>query len=534
MRVVVDCGLARVPRFEAESGVTRLDTIRVSRAAADQRRGRAGRTQAGICYRLWDEPETISLPAYAEPEMRQADLTGLLLDCAAWGVADPAKLAWLDPPAATATRAARETLLGLDAIDGDGRITPLGKRMRALPLPAPLARMVLSAAELGEARAAAEIAAVIVERGLGGSDSDLDHRLANFRRDRGERSLQMRRMAERWAEAAAPNARTRADRASTAALLALAYPDRIAKARGAAGQYLLANGRGANVDATDPLARQPFLVVADLAGSAAATRILLAAPLDEADLSAIAGNRLTTSDEITFAPAEARLKARRVKRIGAIILESSPLAKPSGTEAAEALARGIAGMGIARLPWSKSQNQLRDRIAFLRATAPDQWPDLSDAALAKTATDWLAAFLAGKTALADIGADDLGAALDTLLPWDKKRRLDDDAPTHFEAPTGNRFAIRYDGPGAPALSIRVQELFGLKIHPSVAGGRLPLTLELLSPAQRPIQITRDLPGFWAGSWRDVKSEMRGRYPKHVWPDDPANAMPTARAKPRGT
>ncbi len=533
VRVVIDCGQARVPRYEPEAGVTRLDTVRVSRAAADQRRGRAGRTQPGICYRLWDEPETISLPPYAEPEIRQADLSGLLLDCAAWGVSDPTTLNWLDPPAPAALRAARERLTGLGAVDATGRITDVGKRIRALPLPAPLARMVLAATDLGQARAAADVAAVIVERGLGGSDTDLDLRVVQFRRDRSERAQHMRRLAERWAEEAGGSTSVSAP-ISTAALLAFAFPDRIAKARGGSGQFLMANGRGANLDAADPLARATYLVAADLAGTAAATRILLAASMDEAEFLSVAGDRLTTADEITFAPAEGRLKARRVKRVGAIVLDSSPQAAPAGPETAEALARGIASIGVARLAWSKAQAQLRDRIAFLRATAPEQWPDLSDAALAASVTDWLAPFLEGKTSLSDIGADDLGAALDLLVPWEMKRRLETDAPTHFEAPTGNRFAIRYDGPGAPALAIRVQELFGLKQHPSVAGGRLPLTLELLSPAQRPIQITRDLVGFWAGSWRDVKSDMRGRYPKHVWPDDPANALPTARAKPRGT
>ncbi len=534
VRVVIDCGQARVPRYEPEAGVTRLDTVRVSRAAADQRRGRAGRTQPGVCYRLWDEQETISLPPYAEPEIRQADLSGLLLDCAAWGVPDPTTLNWLDAPAPAALRAARELLTGLGAIDTTGRITETGKRIRALPLPAPLARMLLAAADLGQAHAAAEIAAVIVERGLGGSDTDLDQRLTQFRRDRGERAQHMRRLAERWALDAGGGRTMSHPPLSTAALLALAFPGRIAKARGGTGQFLMANGRGANLDASDPLARAAYLVAADLAGTAAATRILLAAGMDEAAFLDVAGERLATTVEMTFAPAEGRLKARRVKRIGAIVLDSMPLSAPAGPETAEALARGIASIGISRLPWSKAQAQLRDRIAFLRTAAPDLWPDLSDATLAATATDWLAPFLDGKTALSDIGADDLGAALDLLVPWDLKRRLETDAPTHFEAPTGNRFAIRYDGPGAPAMAIRVQELFGLKMHPSVAGGRLPLTLELLSPAQRPIQITRDLVGFWSGSWRDVKSDMRGRYPKHVWPDDPANATPTARAKPRGT
>ncbi|MEW5961957.1 MAG: ATP-dependent helicase C-terminal domain-containing protein, partial [Pseudomonadota bacterium] len=320
---------------------------------------------------------------------------------------------------------------------------------------------------------------------------------------------------------------------SPAALLALAYPERIAKARGAPGQFLLANGRGASLDSTDPLARAPFLVIAELQGAAASSRILLAASLDEAELSRIAGNRIASRVELSFDAAAAALRARRVRRLEAIELAADPLAVPADEAAAQALADGIAALGIHRLPWSRAQAQLRDRVAFLRRAAGEPWPDLSDEALAGSVRDWLALFLTGKSRLADVTADDLAAALDTLLPWELRRRLDTEAPTHFEAPTGNRFAVDYEGAGAPAVHIRVQELFGLKTHPAIAGGRLPLTLHLLSPAQRPIQITRDLPGFWAGSWSAVKAEMRGRYPKHPWPDDPANAVPTARAKPRG-
>ncbi len=534
VRVVVDCGLARVPRYEPDVGVTRLDTVRVSRAAADQRRGRAGRTQPGICYRLWDEPETQSLPAFADPEIRNADLTGLVLDCAAWGVTDLSALSWLDPPQPAAVDAAKATLRTLDAIDPAGAITPLGRRLRAMPLPAHLARMIVAAAEHGDAHAASEIAAVLVERGIGGNDTDLDHRLAQFRRDRSARATDMRRLAANWAAEADAKSTGNSGQLSTAALLALAYPDRIAKARGADGQFLLANGRGAKLDPTDSMARAPFLVVAEMSGTAAATRILLAARLSESELDELAGNRITEIDEITFDPSSGSLRGRRAKRLGAITLASAPLAVKPNDQTAEELARGIARTGIGNLAWSKSQQQLRDRVSFLRAAEGEEWPDLSDAALAETVTEWLAPFLTSKTRRADIGADDLGNALDTLLPWNLKRRLEDEAPTHFEAPTGNRHPIQYEGPGAPILSIRVQELFGLKQHPAIANGKLPLTLELLSPAHRPIQVTRDLPNFWKGSWADVRSDMRGRYPKHVWPDDPANALPTARAKPRGT
>ena len=536
VRVVIDSGLARVPRFEPDVGVTRLETVRVSRAAADQRRGRAGRTEPGVCYRLWDEPQTQSLPAFADPEIRSADLAGLLLDCAEWGTADPRSLSWIDPPSAAAIEAAREELTELEALDAEGRITAVGKRLRSLPLPPRLARMVVCAAEFGRAQEAAEIAAVIVERGLGGNDADLAHRLDGFSHDRSRRAGDMRKLAAAWARVASAGRSVQAPRKSMsiAQLLALAFPERIGKARGAAGQFLLANGRGANIDATHPLARSPFLVAAELSGSAATTRILLAAAADEADILAAAGSRIRENDEIEFDQDSCSLRSRRVRRLDAILLASEPRAVVPSEQTARLLADGIAKLGAGRLPWSKAQIQLRDRVGFLRATGEAAWPDLTDAALANTAPEWLAPFLAGKTRLSDIGADDLGAVLDALLPWQLKRRLDEEAPTHFEAPTGNRHPIDYETTGAPALHIRVQELFGLTQHPSIALGRLPLTLHLLSPAHRPMQITRDLPGFWKGSWAAVKSEMKGRYPRHSWPDDPASAAPTAHAKPRGT
>jgi ATP-dependent helicase HrpB len=544
VRVVVDSGLARVPRYEPDVGVTRLETMRVSRAAADQRRGRAGRTEPGVCFRLWDEPETQALPAFAEPEIRSADLTGLLLDCATWGVTDPASLTWLDPPPTAALAAARDELATLGALDADGRITDLGRRLGALPLPARLAAMVERAAGLGAAPEAAEIAAVLVERGLGGSDTDLDQRLANFRRERGGRAGEMRRLAEGWARTAdrgaapnpakglrpleTPNVR------SAASVLALAYPDRIAKARGAAGQYLLANGRAAVLDPTDALAKSDMLVVAELSGRAAATRILLAARLDAAELAEIAGEGITTTDDVTFDSAAGALRCRRVSRLGAITLTSETKAVPADEASARLLAEAASRHGLDRLGWSKPQRQLRDRAAFLRAAGLSDVPDLSGAALGSMVHDWLAPYLTGVTSLGAIDAELLGQALDALVPWAVRQRLDADAPTHFTAPTGMSHAIDYDGENAPALHIRVQELFGLSTHPSVAGGRLPLTLYLLSPAHRPIQITKDLPGFWAGSWKAVKAEMKGRYPRHPWPDDPTAATPTTRAKPRGT
>lgn len=534
VRVVIDSGLARVPRFEPDVGVTRLETVRVSRAGADQRRGRAGRTEPGVCYRLWDEPQTQSLPAYAEAEIRSADLSALLLDCAEWGASDPRSLRWLDPLPIAAIDAAREELMELAALDAEGRITAMGQRLRSLPLPPRLARMVISAAERGHAEEAADIAAVIVERGLGGNDVDLVHRLEGFRRDRSRRANDMRKLAANWARIAAKSAGSRqaGEDLSVAQLLALAFPERIGKSRGGSGQFLLANGRGANVEPTHPLARAQFIIAAELSGKAASTRILLAAAADEAEVMAAAGDRIRESDEIEFDAQAAALRSRRVRRLDAIVLANETRALAANDETARLLAEGIARLGIDRLPWSKTQLQLRDRVGFLRAAGEDAWPDLTDAGLSVAVTDWLAPFLTGKTKLAEIGADDLGAALDTLLPWHLKQRLEAEAPTHFEVPTGNRHAIDYESAGAPALHVRVQELFGLTQHPSIADGKLPLTLHLLSPAHRPIQITRDLPGFWKGSWAAVQAEMKGRYPRHPWPDDPASAPATARAKPR--
>ncbi len=320
---------------------------------------------------------------------------------------------------------------------------------------------------------------------------------------------------------------------SDAAILALAYPERIAKARGAPGQFLLANGRAAQIDVTHHLARAPYLVVAELQGRAAATRILLAAAAEEADVTAFAGARITNVDEVMFDPSARAVRARRVRRLGAITLSAEQLAVPRSDAATEALVQGIATLGAAALPWSKAQLQLRQRLAFLRAAGGD-WPDLSDDALSATLSTWLLPYLSGKSRLTDVDADVLGQALDGLLPWAMRDRLDKEAPTHFEAPTGNRHALDYEGAGAPALHIRVQELYSLKAHPAIANGKLPLTLYLLSPAHRPIQITRDLPGFWAGSWAAVRADMRGQYPKHVWPEKPEDAVPTTRAKPRGT
>jgi ATP-dependent helicase HrpB len=539
VRVVVDSGLARVPRYEPDVGLTRLETVRVSRASADQRRGRAGRTEAGVCYRLWDEPQTASLEAANKPEILAADLSGLLLDLAHWGVRDPAALDFLDPPPAPALAEAKALLSELDAIDGEGRITQAGQSLRQLPLPPRLARMVMAAGAAGEAALAADIAVLLTERGLGGNDVDLAQRLDAFARERAPRAREAHAMATRWAALAraAPEPRTRAGEGaalSPGAILALAYPDRIARSRGADGNFLLANGRGARIDAASALAREPFLAVAEVSGSAAAGRIVLAAALSLSEIEAQFAPHIESREEIVFDPARASLRARRLRRLGALTLAEQPMTIAPNDETARLLAQGILRGGIDRLPWTKALRQWRDRVMFLRAADPGAgWPDLSDAALTQ-AGDWLASATAGKIALADISADDLAQALAALLPWNLRRALEAEAPTHFTAPTGSSVAIDYEAEGGPKIAIRVQELFGLDRHPTIAGGKVALVIELLSPAHRPVQLTRDLPGFWRGSYAAVKAEMKGRYPRHPWPDDPLAAPPTRRAKPRGT
>jgi len=533
VRIVIDSGLARVPRYEPDVGMTRLETVRVSRAAADQRRGRAGRTEPGVCYRLWDEPQTASLEPFTQPEVLAADLSPLLLDLAQWGVSDPATLAFLDPPPAAALNEARALLQTLGALDAQGRITEEGRRLRRLPLPPRLARMVIDAAAMGQGRDAADIAAIVTERGLGGDDVDLAHRLDQFRRDKSSRARDARAMAARWAEVAGRGGAPAAE-LSPGALLALAYPDRVAKNRGSGtGAFLLANGRGGSIDPGSPLARAPFVVVADLTGAAAQGRILLAAAITAEEIERLFADRIDAREEVFFEPAAGALRGRARRRLGALVLADRQVPVAPGADSARILAQGVLARGLDRLPWSKALAQFRNRVMFLRRHEGDEWPDLSEAGLAARAADWLEPLLADKTALSQLGADDLSAAVMNLLPWALRRRLDAEAPTHFTAPSGSQVPIDYEAAEGPKLSIRVQELFGLAVHPAIAQGRVPLVIELLSPAHRPVQVTRDLPGFWRGSYADVKAQMKGRYPRHPWPDDPLAAPATRRAKPRG-
>jgi ATP-dependent helicase HrpB len=532
VRVVIDSGLARVPRYEPASGLTRLETVRVSRASADQRAGRAGRTEPGKAIRLWHGGQTAALQPFTTPEILEADLSGLLLDCAAFGVSDPQALAFLDPPPAPALAEARALLVALGALDGEGRLTPSGSSMRKLALPVRLAHMVAQAAESGQALDAAELAVLLTERGLGGTGVDLDARLQRFRGERSPRAQSARQLAKRLA-ASVSKAPATGPMAEAGALLLLAWPDRVAKARGETGRFLLANGRGATVEATDRLAREAFLVVADLQGAAQNARIAAAAVISEADLRAVLGKRIERGTQTQFDSERRAVRVRETERLGAIILSERLLPAPSGAQADAAILDALRAHGLDVLPWSDGAVTLRHRLSWLHRGLGEPWPDVSDNTLLAGLDDWLLPFLTGQAAFARIPAGSVGEGLRSLVPYDLQRQLDTLAPTHFDAPSGSHLPIRYDGEW-PVLAVRVQELFGLTQHPAIAAGTVPLTLELLSPAHRPIQTTRDLPGFWRGSWADVRAEMRGRYPKHVWPEDPASAQATSRAKPRGT
>jgi ATP-dependent helicase HrpB len=527
VRVVIDSGLSRVPRYEPSTGLTRLETVRVSRASADQRAGRAGRTAPGIAIRLWRAEQTASLPPHAAPEILEADLSALLLDCAAFGVADPASLRFPDPLPAPALAEGRALLLQLDAIDADGRLTAAGRAMRRLALPPRLAHMVAAAARDGRAGPAAELAVLLTERGLGGGDVDLDVRLARFRSDRSPRAAAARALAGRLAKAAGNGGLA----AGAGALLLGAWPDRVARARGARGHFVLANGRGGVLDEADALAQQQFIVVADLRGAARNSRIAAAAAVTEEDIRETLGHRIERERETVFDRGRRTLRAREVERLGAVTLAERQARPPTGDAANSALVAAIRTDGLTLLPWDGAAGSLRQRLGWLHRGIGGPWPDMSDDGLLAGLDDWLLPFLPGEPSLERLAPRVLGEALLSRVPHHLRREIERLAPTHFQAPSGSSVAIRYEGEW-PVLSIRVQELFGLDRQPAIADGTIPLTLELLSPAHRPIQTTRDLPGFWRGSWADVRSDMRGRYPKHFWPEDPLRAEATSRARPR--
>jgi len=561
VRIVVDSGLARRPRYDRAAGITRLVTERASQAAVTQRAGRAGRQAPGIVYRLWEEAATAALPRFDPPEILEADLSALLLDCALWGVADPRALRWLDPPSAAAVDEARRRLLALGALAPDGRPTQHGKAIAALPLPPRLAHMLVEAAERGWSRTAAEVAVLLSERGLGGNDPDLELRLRRWRTERGPRAEAARGLATRWAQpispplqgrgsgggegVGAPHERPANSRPTpppptpplkgrgfepVAACLALAYPDRLARRRDPSGEnWISVGGRGFRLDPASPLARAEWLAVAEVSGTAAGARILSAAAIEEAAALDLFGDRIETGTDVQFDPATGTVRARRGRRLGAITLSEGRDSSASPEQVARALVEGVRVHGLALLPWSDGARALRRRAAFARRHDP-ALADLSDDALLATLDDWLPLLVAGRRSLRDVDPGALSGTLDSRLGWEGRKAVDRLAPEAFETPAGSRHAIDYEAETGPTVTARVQALFGLAEHPAVAGGREPLVLSLTSPAGRPIQTTRDLPGFWRGSWAAVAKEMRGRYPRHPWPDDPAAADPTLRTK----
>ncbi|WP_031295065.1 ATP-dependent helicase HrpB [Sphingobium ummariense] len=532
VRIVVDCGLARRPRYDRAAGVTRLVTERASQAAATQRAGRAARQRPGVAYRLWEAAATAGMPPFDPPEIMESDLSSLLLDCALWGVADPASLRWLDPPPAAAVAEARSRLTVLEALDENGRITAHGKALARLPLAPRIGHMLVRAGEMGLAELAAEVAVLLGERGIGGQDTDLTLRRQRWRREGGQRAEAARALAKRWAGLVKHHASSSPIQSlesrtqdGVGLCLALAFPDRVSRRRSADGaDWASVGGRGFRLDPLSPLAREEWLAVGEVQGSAAGARILSAGPITETDVLALFGDRVKEHRTVRFRPANSGVEALRERRLGAVRLSSGSDDRPDPEAVAAALIEGVRQGGLELLPWSDAARSLRMRADYAGVEA------LSDEALLENLDQWLPPLLSGKRRLSDIDRSQLSGVLEGLIGWDGKQQLDRLAPPDFRSPAGSSHAIDYAAEGGPRVELRVQALFGLAEHPTIGSRRIPLVLSLTSPAGRPIQTTRDLPGFWAGNWRDVAKEMRGRYPRHPWPDDPTGAAATLRTK----
>ena len=526
--VVVDAGLARVAIDDGTG--PRLETRRASRANVDQRRGRAGRTAPGICYRLWDEAATRGLPPAPTPEILTADLRGLTLALAEWGERDPARLLWIDAPPPGRLAAARAALRAMGALDADGALMPLGRRIAQLPLAPTLAVYVATQEDPGDRRLAAEAAAALSERGLGGSSTDLRERLRRFRADDSGRARSMRNQAQRWSGASELPV---ASFERLGAILAQGAPGRLARRDpNNPNRYQLAAGGGARLADGDPLSAYEWLAIADVSGSASDPRILAAAPLTREE--AEANGRAETSDIAVFDPATKALRARRVRRIGEIVLSETPIARPSGDAARAALLDAVRTHGLDLIPGIERVRALQARLVLLRTTIGEEWPEWPDSHLLDCLEDWLVPALGDPPSLENLRSDRLVSNLSALLDWQAAQRLDRLAPTVFETPSGRVLTIDYGAEGGPAIADRVQAFYGVNQHPSIAGGRIPLAVRLLSPANRPVATTGDLPGFWRGGYRDMAKEMRGRYPKHDWPEDPALATAhSGRPKSRG-
>ncbi|MGK2911666.1 MAG: ATP-dependent helicase HrpB [Sphingobium sp.] len=524
VRIVIDSGLARRPRYDRAAGVTRLVTEKASQASATQRAGRAARQAPGVAYRLWEAAATAGMPPFDPPEILESDLSALLLDCALWGVGDPATMRWIDTPPAAAVAEARKRLQALEALDAEGRIATHGRQIAALPLAPRIAHMLVRAAERGLARTAAEIALLLGERGLGGSDTDLTQRLARWRREAGPRAEAGRKLVKRWTGLVGGDGGS-SNPEAVGLCLALAFPDRVAKRRSADGaQWASVGGRGFKLDPLSPLAREEWLAVGEVQGSAAGARILSAAPISEPDVLALFRDRVAEHRVVRFRPETGGIEALRERRLGALRLTSGSDDSPDPDAIASALLEGVRAGGLDLLPWSEAAQSLRVRAAYAGSE------ELSDAALMAALDDWLPPLLAGRRRLSDLDRSALSQALENIIGWDGKQKIDRLAPPDFMSPAGSHHAIDYAAEGGPRVELRVQALYGLAMHPCVGERQVPLVLSLTSPAGRPIQTTRDLPGFWAGSWSAVAKEMRGRYPRHPWPDDPAGAAATLRTK----
>ncbi len=552
VRVVIDAGQSRRAAFDASSGMGRLITTRASLASADQRRGRAGRTAPGICYRLWPEAENKALPRAEKPEIEAADLAPLALDLALWGVSDAAQLTWMTPPPVAAFSQAQELLQELEALDADMRITAHGRQLAALPVHPRLAHMIVKGGEAGLGITASRIAALLEDRDVlraerGKRQADLRLRLealAGLQNKSGavHRDLRLNepaarralRLAERWSRQMRFAARDD-DPARAGLLLAFAYPDRIAKRRlGGEPRYVMSNGRGAVLDAADGLTGESFIAVAELEGASAEGAIYLAAPLDLRDIEEHFAGHIVERDLVEWDERSSSVLARRQRLIGALVLDDAPKKKVPTELVAQALLDALRKRGIEALSLSQAAEALRQRVAAVRGVLGDVWPDLSDTGLLASLEQWLAPHLGGVTSLNKLRALDLEEAIAGLLDWQQRRELDRLAPTHIDVPSGSRIRIDYGDPAKPVLAVKLQEMFGSPTTPRIVDGRLALTLHLLSPAGRPLQVTSDLAGFWAGSYAEVRRDMRGRYPRHPWPDDPLAATPTARAKRRGS
>lgn len=514
VRIVIDSGLSRVAEDEVGGLGTRLSTVRASRASVDQRRGRAGRTAPGVCYRLWDEAATRGLMAAPVPEILSSDLSGLVLALAEWGERDPSKLTWLDPPPAGKFRTAEAQLKALGAIDEAGAPTPKGREMARLPMAPRLAALIAAAPGAAEKALAAEVAALAGERGMGGDSADLRDRLQRFRADGSPRARSLKTQAASWGGGAAPGG-------NLAALLASAWPDQVARRRpGSDGAYLMASGRAANIPATDSLAKCDWLVIADLGGAAREPRITLALPLTEAE--ALASQKVVTEDRAAFDPKTGKFAARRVKALGAIVLSEAPLPKPSADAAAAAMFAAVEVGGFAAIGAEEVVEETFSRLRILDQAGLIEAPVKAVADLVSGAVDWLMPLLRRKGAAVPM-AHEVREALVQSFDWPVQEALRNHAPLTLDLPSGQTARVDWLDPRAPLVSARAQAFYGLKEHPAIAAGRVPVTVEMLSPGMKPVATTQDLARFWGAGYKDMAKDMRGRYPKHDWPDDPANA-----------